>query len=135
MPTADYEIPAYGSPTSRTLGWLLEAVSEGNAWLEAQPPSRGWAPALQTLSEPSGDDSISGLSNVGYNKCKRVARELVASLANFRHEGEYKTVWDNKYYDTANTLTNLDVNWYQTTRAAAAYRNAIQYAVGTGTSY
>lgn len=135
MPTTDYEIPAYGQPTSRILGWCLEAEQEGRAWLEAQPPARGWSAALQMLSEPSGDDSIAGQSNVGYNKGKRVARELVASLANFRHEGEYRVTWNNQYYDQANTLTQLDNNWYTTTKANANYRAAIQYAVGTGTSY
>lgn len=135
MPTTQYEIPAFGSETKNLLGWLLEAESEGRAWLEAQPPARGWPAALQMLSEISGDDSISGYSQCGYNKGKRVARELVASLANFRHEGEYKVTWDNTYYDQANTLTNLDRNWYQTTKAGANYRGAIQYAVGTGTAY
>lgn len=133
--TSQYQIPPYGSDASRVLNWCLEAEAEGRAWLEAQTPARGWPSALQTLSETQGGDSPSGLSNVGYNKTKRGARELVASLSNFRHEGEYKPVWDQSLYDVASTLTNLDQNWYRSCRANEAHRAGLQYGVSTGTGY
>lgn len=132
--TSQYEIPPYGSDGNTVLGWCLDAQSEGQAWLEAQKPSRGWDGALQMLSDVQGDGA-SDLSNVGYNKGKRVARELVASLSNFRHEGEFKTVWDNTLYDQAHTLSDLDRHWYRTTYANEQHRSALQYAVGLGTGY
>jgi hypothetical protein len=132
---ADYIIPRFGSPSSRIHGWCLEAVQEGESWLKAQRPAQGWANALQVLSEVDGTTVADGLSSVGYNKTKRVARELVAGLSNFRHEGEFKPTWDNRLYDRAHTLTNLDKHWYQTTRAWQAHRAALQYGVGTGTAY
>ena len=65
----------------------------------------------------------------------RVARELVASLSDFRHEGEYKVVWNNELHDVAHTLTNLDDNWYRTCQVFGKHRAAIQYAIATGTGY
>ncbi len=135
MPTSHYEVPPFQSPAIERLGWYLEAVQEGEAWLKAQRPAIEWDRALQALSETGSGEELVGLSNLGYNKTRRVARELVASLSNFRHEGEFKTTQDNKLYDVAHTLTKLDKNWYRTTYANEAHREALQYAVATGTGY
>jgi hypothetical protein len=135
MPTSQYEIPLYGVPTDRVHGWCLEAVAEGEAWLKVQRPSKDWEAVLAMLSATDGSEDVSGMSNTGYNKGKRIARELVASLANFRHEGEFKVTWDQSLYDQAHTLTQLDRNWYRATFANLAHRSALQYAVAMGTGY
>lgn len=135
MPTKSYEIPSFGLPAVQILGWCLEAQQEGEGWLKAQRPALQWESALQALSEPEAGTAIEGLSNLGYSKTKRVARELVASLSNFRHEGEFKPTWDQTLFDAAHTLTNLDRNWYRCTYANDAHRAALQYAVATGTGY
>lgn len=138
MPTTSYEAPHFSLSADRKLGWFLEAQQEGAAWLNAQGPARDWAGALEILSGPSGGDEVeglSGLSSTGYNKTKRTARELVASLSSFRHEGEIKTSWDEALYDRAQMLTNLDKNLYRKTKISEAHRAALQYAVATGTSY
>ena len=114
---------------------MLESVQEGEAWLRTQRPAQGWESALQVLSEPDSPSIADGLSSVSYNKTRRIFRELVAGLSNFRHEGEYKPTWDNKLYDTANTLTNLDRNWYKRTRAWQAHRAGLQYGLALGTGY
>lgn len=135
MPTKSYEIPRFGLPNDRILGWCLEAQQEGDAWLSVQKPSRTWNADIELLSSPDGASDVDGLSNTGYNKSKRVARELVASLANFRHEGEFATTWNNQLYNQASTLTNLDRNWYSEGRANDAHRAVLQYGVGKGTGY
>lgn len=136
MPTSQYDIPRYNTPPDYLLGWLLEAVDEGQAWLRTQRPALGWDAALSVLSgDDAGAGAIAGLSNLGYNKTKRIARELVAGLTDFRHEGEFKVTWDNRLYDTAHTLTNLDRHWYTYTRAHDAHRAVTQYGVATGTGY
>jgi hypothetical protein len=135
MPPSQYEIPLFGTPADRLLGWCLEAQGEGEAWLKTQGPTRGWDADLRMLSAPDGDPEVAGMSNTGYNKGKRVARELVASLANFRHAGEFKVTWDQSLYDQAHTLSNLDRNWWSTTYAHAEMRRGLQFAVGLGTTY
>jgi hypothetical protein len=133
-PQPNYEIPEYGSNPSHTHGWLLEALAESEAWLKAQRPTVDWEKAMQLLAA-DGDVALEGLSGLQYPKAKRIARELVASLANFRHEGEVKVTWNNELYDTAHMLTNLDQHWNEQTFANEAYRGALQYAVAKGTGY
>lgn len=135
MAQSQYEIPAFGTAADRLLGWCLEAEQEGTAWLNAQRPTTEWAGAMSILSSPESGEVLAGLSNTGYNKTKRIARELVASLAQFKHEGEYKVTWNETLYDQAHTLTNLDRNLYRVTDINQRYREGIQYAVATGTAY
>lgn len=135
-PTRDYEIPPFGTDGGHLLGWLMEAQQEGAAWLTAQRPTRSWAGILDMLSAVEGDDDgSSSLSNTGYNKGKRISRELVATLANFKHEGETNVVWDQTLYDQAHVLTNLDRNLYRTAQIPRAFRSALQHGVAKGTAY
>lgn len=132
---SQYEIPSYGTPADRLLPWLLEAKAEGDAWLASQAQSRGWETAMQFLNGPDGGGAAGDLSTVNFPKTKRIFRELVASLANFKHAGEFKVLWDNALYDTAHLLTQLDRNWYRTCGASIAHREGLQYATGLGTAY
>lgn len=131
---SQYEAPPFGSAGDRLLGWFLEARQEGAAWLASQPTTRDWQSARALLDGPMSG-GLADQSDVQYPKTKRIAREMVASLANFRHEGEFKVLWNEELYDTAHLLTQLDRHWYRTTFANAAHRAALQYAVNLGTAY
>jgi hypothetical protein len=131
-----YEIPPYGTSADHLLGWLTEAVSEGEAWLAAQRPAQDWAGIREMLSASQADaPKVDGLSDTGYAKAKRIGREMVATLGNFRHEGEYKVTWDQELFQTGHLLTQLDRHWFHTTDAGDQRRMAIQNAVALGTAY
>src|ERR1019366_2368525 len=134
-PTSNYEMPQIGSDLAKTLGWCLEAVQEGNAWLQAQRPTQDWENVLTVLESGSGGVPIEGLSNTGYNLVERNFKDIVASLSNFRHEGDFRPRFDQALYGEAHVLTKLDQNWYTETNAYEKYRANIQYAVGFGTGY
>ena len=137
MPTASYEIPHYSLPSEMKLGWLNDAVAEGDAWLRTQQPTKSFEAVRQLLSSPDGVDKVDGLSSTGYNKAKRVARELVASLAHFKHQGEFGTTRNTQQdlYDQAQVLTTLDRAWEQDPRVEREFRSGIQLGVGFGTGY
>src|SRR4051812_26385447 len=94
-----YEMPLWGTSNDTLLNWCLEARQQGESWLQAQTPARNWDAALELLSGPDPSTESSSMSNTTYPKAKRITRELVASIANFRHEGEFKVLWDNSLYD------------------------------------
>lgn len=135
MPTNSYEIPRYGTDGSHIHGWLLEARQEGAAWLQTQKAASSWAAAQLLMDEGDSAVEASSMSNVVYPKAKRIARELVASLGSFKHEGEFQCTWDQSLYDTAHLLTDLDANWYATTHPELAHRATLQNAVVKGTGY
>src|SRR6185312_8317109 len=55
--------------------------------------------------------------------------------SNFRYEGEFKPLVDQRLYEQAHELTKLDQHWARETNAYAAYRAWTQYAVALGTGY
>lgn len=133
---SQYEIPRYAGESARLHGWCLEAVQEGNAWLRAQVPSRDWSGLREALQPGTGaymNPESPGAT--GYNKTRRVSRELVASLANFRYDGEYKVRWDATRQAQAVMLTKLDRDWYRKSNVHAQIRAGLQYAVNFGTCY
>lgn len=130
----EFEIPRYGSSGQDLHGWLMSAISEGEAWLQAQRPVSGWKEAVEVLG-PDMSATLADQSNVRFPKTKRVVKEMIASLADFRHEGEIDVRWNNELYDQAKILTDLDRNWYEDTKAGGKHRKALQYALGMGTGY
>lgn len=131
---SQYEAPPYGSSADHLLGWFLEAQQDGAAWLANQPGAKGWEQAMLTMTGP-GSPGPANMSNLQYPKVKRQAKEMVDSLSSFRHEGEFKVLWDNSLYDTAHLLTQLDRHWYKSRMVNLAQRSALQYAVNLGTAY
>jgi hypothetical protein len=134
VPTS-YEIPPYGSSASRLHGWLSDCISEGENWLASQRPSKEWKSIVELLGANLPDLEAHSLSNTEYNKSLRVARELVAGLGSFRHDGEFKPQSSKDLYDAAHALTLRDRAWNRETHAFLAYRQLLQYAVSLGTGY
>ena len=135
MPTNSYEMPRFGTDGAHIHGWLLEAKQEGQAWLQTQRSATSWEGARILMDEGDSQVDASSMSNTVYPKAKRIARELVASLSSFKHEGEFVVTWDNTLYDTAHLLTDLDANWYATTHPEQAHRATLQNGVILGTGY
>lgn len=131
----NYSMPAFGTDAPTLLGFLNQAVSEGRAWLDAQRPAVNWESVFNMLSPSDPSSQLDGQSNVGYNKTERQAREVVAALSNFKHEGEFKPTFDQALYDRAHQLTKLDRHWAAETHAYNRHREALQYAVTIGTGY
>ena len=135
MPTNQYEIPRYGAAGNTLHGWLLEARAEGEAWLSAQKPAVGWEAAVSLIQSADNVVEADSVSNTTYPKAKRIARELIASLASFKHAGEYVSQWDNDLYDQAHQLTDLDYHWQTVTMPGEVNRAVLQNAVVKGTGY
>lgn len=136
--STDYAIPPYGSSGATLLTWALDAVAQGESWLKAQKPTQEWDAVTDMLgSQYGGALPPAGLSNTGYNRGRHIARELVATLANFRHAGEVTpTVQDApEFFDRAHLLTDLDENWERKTFAHEEIRRGLQYGIGKGTGY
>jgi hypothetical protein len=137
MAQSNYEIPEYGSAGSVLHPWLMEAVAEGDVWLKAQRPSIEWDAITKVLGPAGEADRVVGQSNTGYNKARRIYRELLASLSNFRHVGEIVPTEDDaqQLFDRAHLLTNLDRNWERVSFASGKIRDGLANAIGFGTGY
>ena len=139
MPS-QYEIPAFGLPADRLHPWLLEAVAESNLWLKAQQPTQEWSSIMDVLGSDyagAGGNKLLNQSNTGYNRVRREYREIVATLSNFRHAGEFVPTEEDsqEWFDRAHMLSNLDEHWWRVSFAHLKIRDAMLYAVAKGTGY
>lgn len=132
---ASYVIPRFGSDSATVHGYLLEALQEGEAWLKMQRPSVEWQRVLDALAPDDQSMALADQSNTGYAKTKRIARDLVASLTNFRYEGEFRVQFEQTLAPTAQHLTKRDRFWFQQAHTHETFRQGIQYAVALGTCY
>ena len=135
-----YEIPIFGGRADTLHSWLLEAVAEGDIWLRAQKPTTEWDRILEVLGPQyagAAGAAATGLSNTGYNKVRHLYAELRATLANFKHAGEFVPTENDtqELYDRAHLLSNLDKHWERTTFASLELRDGIGYALAKGTGY
>ncbi len=138
MPS-EYDIPLFGARADTLLGWLNEAVAEGEIWLRAQKPTTEWDKVMEVLGPDfaGGGKAIVGQSNTGYNKVRQEYKEVRATLSNFKHVGEFVPTEDDtqELFDRAHLLTNLDRHWERTSFAGLTIRDGVGYALAKGTGY
>lgn len=132
---AQYTIPTFGADDQTVHGYLLEALQEGEAWLKAQRPSVEWQRVLDALAPDDQTSVLVDQSSTGFTKTKRISRDLVASLSNFRYEGEYRVQYEQSLTPIAQHLTKRDRVWFQQTHTHDTFRKILQYAVNLGTGY
>jgi len=132
---SQYQIPRFGSTNDQIAGYMREATQQGEAWLATQRPSSEWMSIIERLSASIPQAELSGQSNATYNKTERVARELVASLGSFAHDGEFKPSSDKKLYNQAGALTKLDRHWNNQEDVYLTQRAGLQYGIALGTGY
>ncbi len=134
-----YTVPSYGGSGDKLLGFLLDAVAEGEIWLKAQRPTTEWDSILDVLGPnyDGGTPPAVGQSGTGYNKVRQEYAELRASLSNFKHAGEFGPTEDDaqEFFERAHMLTNLDRNWERTTFANLVVRDVVGTALAKGTAY
>lgn len=127
----DWEVPAAGASEGKILGWLKDAIAQGDSFLKAQPSYNAVQEFQDIISgieklDPKQSDK---LSRVKYNKSKRVIRELVGGLANLRAISTYRTE-NRDFTHQAEILNKLYLSWYHMSGAARDIRQAIQWGAG-----
>lgn len=125
----DIQCPPRGydtNSTARVLGWIGEAIEEGDRYLRTQPGYDDIDSAIRLISNE--DSPISRhLSQVRLNLIKRDISEIVATLANVRMLGELKC--DNRDFDNQLTVLNkLHRSWYLNTFVDQSFKQCLQYA-------
>lgn len=133
MAYSSYKVPPPGDQGA-VLGWVREAVQEGNNYLAQQ---RAYAdfPKCFDIIAGSGEDRVpAGRSRVKSNRLKRQTREIVGTLADIRPIWSFGT--DNAdYFNNAGVLNKCSVyNWYAA-NSRARLREALQYATVGGSGY
>lgn len=131
-----WQVPPAATAESAKLGWLNEAVEEGEAWMRNQRGYTDFRKALDVLSGKTESPLTLAeyRSKIGSNGLKRDIREVVGALANIRPWAGYHS--DNKTFAANATMMN------KVTRAIyleqyfdRSLKEALQYAAATCTGW
>lgn len=132
---SSYTAPQKYADNDTKVGWVKEAVQEGQAWLATSRSARDWDRSIDLIA---GDDMMVDAddpkSEIKVNLTKRIIREQVSAVSNMRFVSSYRT--DNSAFDDhAHVLNKLNDAWYVNTRADRALKKGYQWAAGLGTGY
>ena len=131
--------PAVGRDGNKTaegkiLGWCVEAVQEGQAWLKLQRGYGDMRKALDVLSGKGGADLYDYRSSLNTNRLKRNTREVIGALSDIRPLWGYHS--DNTaYLGQAEMMNKVVRATYLQNFFDRDIRKALQYAAATCTGY
>lgn len=131
---APYTWDGSQSSTDALLGWVRDAVNEGEQFLKGQTGYRFVDASNRIMLDLLDDGMPPTLSKASNNFIKRDVRELVGMLSNPRPLTSFKC--DNPAYDEqAAILNRLYMAWYNQNFVDRAIKAALQYAAVEGTGY
>lgn len=134
MATNQYICPTQNATEDSRLGWLKEAVREGETFLRNQTGFADIKKGKEIIAGVFLNKVPEQLSRVNVNLQKRLIRDVVSTMSNLRPLWGYST--DNQTLDAqAEILNKLLISWYQTTFADRGIRKALQFAGALGTGY
>jgi len=117
---------------TRILGWIREAITEGDRFIRDDPQFPLIDKAMDyVLGQQLGGVRPSYLPNVVVNQVKKAVRGHVAALTDIRPLFGFK-VFNERYQDQANLLNNLFLMWWINSAADMQLADALTYALVAG---
>ncbi len=126
VPAADYQ--------HRVIGWATDAITEGTAFLKAQPQYDRIAPTIMAINGDFDQPFGRVLSSTNLNRFGKIALNLVAGLTDTKPFWDYKT-FNPRYKETADILGKLSSQWWTGRMIDLRFADAIKYACAAGTGW
>ena len=128
----EWQIPPAAAAEDRKIGWLNEAVEEGQAWIKNQRGYGDWKRALDVIAgkDTSADSAASYRSKVNPNRLKRNTREIIGTLSKLRPMWGYNS--SNKAFKSQAEMMNRVTKYlYLENFYDIAIKDALKFAAAT----
>jgi hypothetical protein len=117
------------------LGWLREAVTEGESFLKSQ---KGYNRISETMDAVMGEQGLlersDRLSSTSANFLGKIALDLAAGMTDTKAFWEYRT-FNPRYSDHADQFGKLAQHWYLQRFIDMRWADAIKYYLAGGTGW
>jgi hypothetical protein len=126
LPASDYEV--------QVLGYMKEAIEEGEAFLRAQ---KGYTLIADTIKAIFGDIKTlqsSVLSQTSVNHIAKVATDLTAMCTDVKPFWEYRTR-NNRFKKHCEILGNLSEHWWLNRLIDLKFADVVRYSLIAGSGY
>ena len=129
-----YTVPSRLLKEDVRLGWLQDAVREGETFIRNQTAYMDFPNAKNIVAGMQRGKIPQQLSKINVNLQKRIIRDVVATMSNLRPLWGYAS--DNEELAQESEMLNkLLINWYQSTFSDIQIKKCLQYAGVFGTGY
>ena len=128
----EWQVPPQAAAEDKIIGWLNEAVEEGQTWIKNQRGYGDFRRALNVISgiDTGADAGAAYRSKVNPNRLKRNTREIVGTLAKLRPMWGYHS--DNKAFKSqAEMMNKVTKALYLENFFDIAIKDALKYAAAT----
>lgn len=134
---AEVQSPAPSIVFSSKLAYLTEKLTEGEAFLAAQPGYDKISPSIDAIMSTDETDKFdikSAISKTRTNRIAKIAEDLAAMLTDTRPFWDY-SVANRKFEQHAQIYGKLATFWYQRRSIDMRLADAIKYYTVAGTGY
>lgn len=128
------DIPPKSDYDTQVLGYMKEAIEEGEAFLKAQ---KGYNLITDTIKAITGDSKTlqsSVLSQTSVNHVAKVATDLTAMCTDVKPFWEYRTRND-RFKKHCEILGQLSEHWWLNSLIDLKFADVIRYGLAAGTGY
>ena len=134
QPFREWQVPKFNVSESKKIGWLNEAVQEGELWLKSQRGFADWTAGLDILSGTYGDkDLLKYRSNLTGNRLKVNIQTVISGLSAIRPWGGYQAT--NEFADFALMMNSTTRALYLSGFWDQSIKAALQWAAATDTGW
>lgn len=136
MPTLTTDGLAMRDPQyhGRLMGWLDEALVEGDAYIQGDINYDEMAKGMAYVSgEQTRDAGGTGYDDFKINMCRRAAQAHVSALTDIKPTFGWRSM-NPKYAATADLCNKLAVAWYLNNMADVSFGNVMKMAWAAGTA-
>jgi len=125
---------------SRLMGWLDEAIAEGDGFIQQDPNYHKMAEGMAYVSgdhklgvQGIAAGTLGDIEKFTLNLCRRAAQSHVSALTDLKPTFGWRSL-NPKYAPTADLLNKLTIAWYLNNMADVAFADVMKIAWACGTA-
>lgn len=125
---------------SRLMGWLDEAIAEGDGFIQQDPNYHKMAEGMAYVSgdhklgiQGIAAGTLGDIEKFTLNLCRRAAQAHVSALTDLKPTFGWRSL-NPKYAPTADLLNKLTIAWYLNNMADVAFADVMKIAWACGTA-
>lgn len=125
---------------SKLMGWLDEAIAEGDGFIQQDPNYHKMAEGMAYVSgdhklgmQGVAPGTLADIEKFTLNLCRRAAQAHVSALTDLKPTFGWRSL-NPKYAPTADLLNKLTIAWYLNNMADVSFGDVMKIAWATGTA-
>jgi hypothetical protein len=131
----DWQAPNFERSDEDKLGWVKEAIADGEKWVKGQCNEADISRGIDVLAGRGGDKVSLKWSQIHTGDLSRAIREIIETLSNIRLSFSGFQTGNSAFLDHADMMNKVTQILYSKYFVDRSLRDALQYAALTGAGF